>query len=195
MQKVNSKSQLAIVLLLVGGFVLGFTMLPNAIGDPVPDFDWAGDPANLSQEMDNTINEEDGTGSAYASISGDRLDDDGNVVGTVYVSAGADLNAGDGVVSYWAYGFSGVYGCDDNQMPHTGDANAWAKVPTKFTMHDSGGPGNNLVNACCDSYMQAYDHITLGFIGLGNRVLKASAAISVHSHGPRISVQLTVTGV
>ena len=69
----------------------------------------------------------------------ERLDDDGNVVGSVSVSAGASLDAGNQQVSYWGSAYSSVSGCDENQMPHTGMANAWVKVPGK-RQHMTPGP-------------------------------------------------------
>ena len=196
MQKVSLKSLVTIALVLSCGFMFAVIILPNAIGeDDEPVVSWTEDAENISKSQDVNIDFENGTGSASVSISGERLDDDGNVVGSVSVSAGASLDAGNQQVSYWGSAYSSVSGCDENQMPHTGMANAWVKVPGKETAHDSGGPGDSLVNACCESSVGAYDYNTLGFVGLGNRVLKASAAISVHSHGPRITVGVIVTGI
>ena len=193
MKKIRTNPQLAIAVLLIGGFILAGTILPNAIGDPT--VEWTRDAENISESEDIDIDFENGRGSAYVSISGERLDDNGNQVGYVYVSAGASLDAGNQEVTYWANANSGVVGCDENQNPHTGMANALVKVPGNLTAHDLGGEGDSLVNACCTSSMSAYDSNTLGFVGLGNRVLRASAAISVHGHGPRIRVGVIVRGI
>ena len=102
MQKVSLKSLVTIALVLSCGFMFAVIILPNAIGeDDEPVVSWTEDAENISKSQDVNIDFENGTGSASVSISGERLDDDGNVVGSVSVSAGASLDAGNQQVSYW----------------------------------------------------------------------------------------------
>ena len=199
LKKMNAKIRLAIVLLLMGGFV-ALTILPHAIGhigehNPVAVPEINGDPDFEQTYEDINIDFENGTGYASVGVYAERHDADGNIVGTASASAGASLDVANKEVSYWASAFSGVYGCDENQMPHTGSANAWAKVPGNPVAHDAGGPGDSGVEACAIYYMSAYDSTTLGFGALGHRVVKAGAGIKVHGHGPRISVELKVSDI
>ena len=135
LKKMNSKRRLTIALLLISGFVFALTILPHAIGDPQIDEMGASGPAeNVIETV--TIDVDNFYASAY--ICAERLDGNGNVIGSVDASVSA-YKSDDNIVYYCASAYSSVQGCDENQMPNSARANAWVNVPGNPTMHDQGG--------------------------------------------------------
>ena len=200
LQKVSPKSRIAIALLLISGFVLALTILPHAIGhvaEHIPDVDTEinGDPEveNVSENV--TLNPNNGTGYASITVYAERHDDNSNTVGTASATVGASYNKNAKRASYWVSAVVNIYGCDENQMPLSGSANTWGKVPTLPTVHDKNPDGDVTVDACCLSSIGVYNYIDLGFAQLGHRVAKASAAITVHKYRPRISVKVEVRNI
>lgn len=189
LKKMNSKRSLTIALLLMSGFVFALTILPHAIGEPRIDEMGASGPAeNVIKTV--TIDRENFSASAY--IFAERLDGNGNVIGSVDASVSA-YKSDDDIVYYSASAYSSVQGCDENGMPNSARANAWVKVPGNPKMHDQGGRGDTWIDSCCTSYQSAYDSSNQNLFDAGNEGLRAAAALQIQ--GPRLSVKIVVLGV
>lgn len=188
MQRISSKTLLTVALLLMSSFILAVTMLPNAIGEPrIEEMNANGPAENVVENV--TIDEDDFSASAY--ISAERLDANDNVIGSVSAYVSASLH--NDRVYYSASAYSSVQGCDENQMPNSGRANAWVDVPQNAPAHDQGGPGDTWIDSCGISSQSAMDSSTEDLFEAGNEKLKASAALQIN--GPRLSVKIVVAGV
>ncbi len=209
--------------LLVGVFILGGTLLNMAIGEDVVhnlDVDGDGDiDVVVTLTTDTWINIEDPppdvkaedfvtysmspptwdikTMSGALSVSGTRIDDKGNEIGSVSVVGGVQLtiNGGNVISYYWAYASSCVSLGD-----YIGRGNAWVHVPDKEQKNHAYGPGDFWVtgNSIYDACLNASDSNTIVetiadfFKNLGNKTMKASAALSMES--VRINVKFKAEG-
>ena len=182
MQRLKSKALIRTVLLLVGGFVLGATVFPTAIGNV--SFTFSGPYSNLNWDPGADWDDAGASPSCYAMA--DYLDDDGNVIGTFSVS-GSRSPSGENNVKYSAS--ASVYGAN-------GNANAWVQVPGKGIKHDQGGAGDDPVSwndPNLPDGMSASDSCIRNKHGVGLRSMSASTALS--ANGARVRIGFTASGI
>ncbi len=130
--------------------------------------------------------------SFYAGAS--RIDDDGNILGYISVSAGWEKFPETNEIYYWAGAGSTVVGNDENGNPNRGMANAWVRVPGENPKHDQGGRGDTEVVAGPnppDPMQEASDWITKPLNQAGNRSMTASAALSADRGRATIRVDIS----
>lgn len=183
MQKFKSKTLLAMALLLIGGFVLGSTILPNAIGDPVVNTTVSPDLVDVFE--DEFVDEDNGAAAVW--LSGYHEDPNGNRVGSVSTYVGASLVNENDLYCY-ADASSGLSDEDINAR-----ANAWVKVPDKPKKSHPHGDGD--VDIGVDHLIfsiSAWDSNTINAHDAPGEAMRASAALKTAGR-PRVSVRIDVT--
>ena len=182
-QRVKSQTLLAITLLLVGGFVLGGTVLPNAIGAPV--VDTSKSPELVDVFEDEVVDEDNGTAAVW--LSGYHEDPNGNRVGSVSTYVGASLINENDLYCY-ADASSGLSDQNINAK-----ANAWVKVPDKLKKNHGHGDGDVDIGVDHLIYsISAWDSNTINAHDAPGKAMRASAALKTAGR-PRVSVRIDVT--
>ena len=188
MPKFKPQALLVIALLLVGGFVLGSTILPNAIGANIS-FTIDGPASNLMWDPGADWDDHNVYSGVY--ISADRIGNNGSVIGSLSVSGGRypifnedeELIKHEYVASAYAGGAKGM-------------ANAWVQVPGEGIAHDQ-EPGRdaavNWNDPDIDSSMDASDSCVRWEWGAGLRSMAGSAAHSAEA--ARVTIGFSASGI
>ena len=203
----NNQKRIQLTLaLLVGMFILGGTLLNIAIGeDEVYNLDVNGDGdidvvVTLTTEIDIDENEHPNKNaedlstfsapspsysiasmSGSVSVSGTRIDDEGNEIGSVFVTGGVDFSLVNfNVISnYWAYASREV--SDDNGEWHNG--NAWVQVPGKEKSYFA------YYSWDANTFVETINEF---LANIGNKSMAAYAMLSME--GAQIEVKFTAEG-
>lgn len=219
----NNQKRIQLTLaLLVGMFILGGTLLNIAIGeDEVYNLDVNGDgdidvvvtlttEIDINENIHPDANPEDlstfsapspsysiASMSGSVSVSGTRIDDEGNEIGSVSVIGGVGFSLVNfNVISnYWAYASSCVSLGD-----YVGMADAWVEVPGNSRVNHAYGPGdfwvsgNHYIDACANAADSNTITETINefLANFGNKSMAAYAMLSME--GARIEVKFTAEG-
>lgn len=190
MPKFKPQALLVIALLLVSGFVLGSTILPNAIGANIS-LTIEGPTSNLMWDPGADWDDKRVYSGVY--VMADRFGNNGDYIGSISVSGGRypifdpeddkKLIKVEYVASAYAGGAKGV-------------ANAWVQVPGKGIKHDA-VPGRdadvNWNDPNIPNSMSASDSSVRGEFGVGQRSMSAGAAHG--AEGDRITLGFNASGI
>ena len=194
LNKVNSKSRLAITLLLIGVFVAGGFLLQSAISDaPVPSVDITVT-GPITSSAGYSANWDILDESPYVWVSATRYDTDGNVIGNLSLGGSRspifDEDDDDVVVEV-------RYSVDASATGARGKANAWVIAPGNGREHDQMGVGSHPVNwndPDLPGGMYASDTSVRNVHGVGQRTMEASGSLRDGGE-PTVSVKFTVSGI
>ncbi len=179
--------------MFVGAFVFGNIILNNAIGEIVNpgggvelEFIKGGPYENVVQGWDvDLINK-----NALVWLQVDRLDDDGNTLGSVAVAGGADITEDadeNWEVNYWALALSTLVDAEQ------GRGNAWVRLPGRPQVNHARGPGDAALGGNDPDWMMAWDQHTIDFDDAGNGSASTSAALGIQ--GVRVNVRINASGI
>lgn len=190
-QKIRTQTLFAIAFLLIGGFVLGNTIIPKAIGANIS-FTINGPASNLMWDPGADWDDHNVYSGVY--ISADRIGNNGSVIGSLSVSGGRYPIWGqvgqDWVVTDHQYVASAYAG------GAKGKANARVQVPGEGVAHDQRGPGEHPVNwnnPNVDSSMDASDSCIRWEWGTGLRSMLGRA--THRAEGAAVIIGFDASGI
>ena len=181
--------------MLVGAFVFGNIVLNHAIGDEEvvnPGggieivFIKGGPYANVVEGWD--VDWTNMSASAWLQV--DRLDADGNTLGSVAVAGGANITEDEDEnweVNYWALAVSTLVNAE------RGRGNAWVQLPGRPQVTHDRGPGDAPLGGDYPDWMMAWDQHTIDFDDAGDGSASTSAALGIQ--GVRVNVRINASGI